>query len=464
MLSKADNMAFVVFSQKRMRYDIKERKRNCMEHGTMPLESVANLVANYSTLSYRFMAQRIDGAFQGARLILGAPPASWKNYAYDTVLFLAGSETGTVISDWLSKGEVTLQDQRYQLPPLQTTATFDRRPSHTSYGLFTILKPYTFYRISFNNAVSGVERLLADENAPFFLTLQEAERGLLYDRESTNILTANDQLPERGIALYLEHDEAWLENVHFSSSALKITLDGTNVSGIRLKVTGTGVQDYDDYPGERTISLSAPDGPPDIIKIAVVRGNTWLDYFYDDRRSRYNPFAPKHTNVVFDYQEPGEEIVQLIESGEGRTIEFKGEESDDTSKWLKTFVAFANTDGGHILFGVSDEGQVIGLQKEIAKHGSIEKFRDGLTSAIANMVTPIPYYEILPPVKIAENIVLALKVTTDAQPHSFYFKKAHIFYIRRDATTRAANNFEVQELVRLKDAMKMPQVQSIMGN
>jgi hypothetical protein len=47
---------------------------------------------------------------------------------------------------------------------------------------------------------------------------------LLYDRESTNIRSANDQLPERGIALYLEQDEAWLEHIYFSPSVLRITL------------------------------------------------------------------------------------------------------------------------------------------------------------------------------------------------------------------------------------------------
>ncbi len=434
---------------------------NRVDSGTTDLSNVGTFVANIPSLSYRFMAQSIDGAFQGVRLILGAPPAPWSRYTYDTVLFRAGSETGRVISEWLSKGEVTLHDQRYPLPPLQTSAIFERRPSHTSYGLFTILKPYTFYRMGFNTAVSSAERVLAAEDAPFFLTLQEAERSLLYDRESTNILTTNDQLPERGIALYLEQDEAWLEHIHFSSSTLNITLDGTDLSGVRLKVTGTGVQGYDDYPVERTVSLSAPDGPPDIIKIALLKGNTWLDYFYDDRRSRYNAFIPRHTNVVFDYQEPGEEIVRLIESGEGKTIEFKSEESGDAAKWTKTVVAFANTDGGYILFGVSDEGRVVGLRKELAKHGgSLDKFRDGLTSTIVNTITPVPPYEFLPPVKIEGRDVLAIKVISDDQAHSLLFEKAHHFYIRRDATTRDANNFEIQELVRLKDMRKGTKPQS----
>lgn len=302
--------------------------------------------------------------------------------------------------------------------------------------------------------------MLAAEDAPFFLTVQEAERTLLYDRDSTNLLNANDQLPELGVALYLEQSEAWLESIHFSSSALKITLDGTNLSGVRLKVTGTGVQDYDDYPAEKTISLSAPDGPPDIVKIALLKGHTWLDYFYDDSRSRYYPLIPRHTNVVFDYQEPGEEIVRMIESGEGRTIEFKGEESDDKDKWKKTVVAFANTEGGNILFGVSNDGKVVGLGRELAKHGSLEHFKDGLTDAISNTITPVPQYEILPPVKIEGKDVLVVKVISDEQTHSLFIDKAHVFYIRRDATTRAANNFEVQELVRLKDQRKGLKTQS----
>src|SRR5260370_32769245 len=126
-----------------------------------------------------------------------------------------------------------------------------------------------------------------------------------------------------------------------------------------------------------------------------------------------------------------------------------------------TFVAFANSDGGYILFGVSDEGRVVGLSKELAKHhGSLEKFRDGLTSTIVNIVTPVPQYEFLPPIKIDGKDVLAIKVSSDDQAHSLLFEKAHHFYIRRDATTRDANNFEIQELVRLKDTRKWLKPQS----
>lgn len=420
-----------------------------MDNGTIDLPGLEKLVANYSSLTYRIEAQWFEEKFQITRLILGAPPASWDSYTYDKVIFRAGSETGTVISTWLAEKKVLLQDQCYALP-VQSSASFQRCPSHTSYGgFFTISKPYTFYLVNSNNTISQ-SGVLAAEDAPFFLSQQEAELSLLYDRD----LTANDQLPSAGITLYLEQDAAWLEHIHFSSSALRITLGGTNLSDVKLQVTGTGVQNYDDYPAETTVSLSAPDGPPDIVKIALLKGNTWLDYFYDDRRHRYYPFVPRHTNVVFDYQEPGEEIVRLMELGEGKTIEFKEAESDDKDKWKKTVVAFANTEGGYILFGVNNDGQVVGLNKDLAKHRTLEHFKDGLSDAISNTITPVPLFEFLSPVKIEGKDVLAIKVISDDQAHSLFFEKAHHFYIRRDATTRDANNFEIQELIRQKDMRK----------
>src|SRR5260370_24103791 len=107
---------------------------NGMENGTTALSNVAKLVENCPSLTYRFAAHYIDRGnddkgFQGARLILGGPPASWSRYTYDTVLFFAGSESGRAISEWLSQGQVTLDDQQYHLP-LQTEANFVRRPSH----------------------------------------------------------------------------------------------------------------------------------------------------------------------------------------------------------------------------------------------------------------------------------------------------------------------------------------------
>jgi predicted HTH transcriptional regulator len=56
-------------------------------------------------------------------------------------------------------------------------------------------------------------------------------------------------------------------------------------------------------------------------------------------------------------------IKQLIEGGESQTLDFKFEISD-SRKIARTFVSFANTDGGTLLVGVKDNGAIAGVRSE----------------------------------------------------------------------------------------------------
>jgi predicted HTH transcriptional regulator len=55
------------------------------------------------------------------------------------------------------------------------------------------------------------------------------------------------------------------------------------------------------------------------------------------------------------------DVLRLISQGEGQQLEFKRSLAElDTA--TRTVVAFANTDGGVILFGVRDSGEIIGVE------------------------------------------------------------------------------------------------------
>ena len=56
-------------------------------------------------------------------------------------------------------------------------------------------------------------------------------------------------------------------------------------------------------------------------------------------------------------------IEALIEQGEHQQLDFKFEVSD-SKKIARTLSAFANTDGGRLLIGVKDNGNISGVRSE----------------------------------------------------------------------------------------------------
>ena len=60
-------------------------------------------------------------------------------------------------------------------------------------------------------------------------------------------------------------------------------------------------------------------------------------------------------------------IHKLITQGEHQQLDFKFEIAD-SRKIAKTFVAFANTDGGKLLIGVKDNGNIAGVRSEEEKY------------------------------------------------------------------------------------------------
>src|SRR5260221_14238869 len=65
------------------------------------------------------------------------------------------------------------------------------------------------------------------------------------------------------------------------------------------------------------------------------------------------------------------DVNRLIEEGEGFGIEFKRRISS-AEKIARTIISFANTKGGTILFGVDDDGSIVGVESEKSEIELIE--------------------------------------------------------------------------------------------
>lgn len=424
-------------------------------HTTNKIE-LAKYLGFLDRIYYRFMAERINGEFQVTRLIVG-PRAPWKEYEYSDVIFIAGAEHGQKVGDWLLSGKITTwYNKSFPIMALREQVDSNRHPSHSQAGLHILAKPFTMYRVPFVDAVPGQDHEYTSIGAPFFLSRWEAERHLLYDiaEDATNSLA---QMPEPAVYVYIEHPDAWLEKIHFSLTALELHLDGKLLIGAKLKVVGSGIQDYDDYPTEKIVTIPLPNGRPDYLKIALIKDGTWLDYYIDNKNYRSNPLNPSRSNVTFAEPETKDKIVELIDRGEGKTIEFKADISLSSQKlkWLKTIAAFANGEGGSLILGISDEeGSVTGINGMLQKYqNSISKLRDAITLAISDNIDPVPDYDFLD-AHIDNHDILVINVHTHMTKCFAIYQNQDVptYYIRRGATTRVAGNSEVQELIRLKSS------------
>ncbi|MBR4172716.1 MAG: putative DNA binding domain-containing protein [Kiritimatiellae bacterium] len=128
--------------------------------------------------------------------------------------------------------------------------------------------------------------------------------------------------------------------------------------------------------------------------------------------------------------------------GENVRVEFKKELPKRHERFLKDVIAFANTSGGKILVGISDDGQVTGI-------GNLSPFRlsDTISNMIADSCTPQINTEIF--AKTLEGkTVLEIEVFP-GRYRPYYLQtsgKRTSCYIRVNGTSRPADERKIREL------------------
>lgn len=105
-------------------------------------------------------------------------------------------------------------------------------------------------------------------------------------------------------------------------------------------------------------------------------------------------FGDALKNFLFDqYLRGHRSAEELIQRGESKTLEFKStlrwslseERQDDkgvTHAVLKTIAAFLNTEGGDLLIGVSDDGSIVGIERDQLEND--DKFMRHLSQMVRN--------------------------------------------------------------------------------
>jgi len=133
-----------------------------------------------------------------------------------------------------------------------------------------------------------------------------------------------------------------------------------------------------------------------------------------------------------------------IKNGESASLEFKEFLPEQSIKYTKTAVAFANGSGGRIVFGVkNDTCEIVGIPRN-----SVFTDMDAVTNAICDSCEP----KIVPGVSLQEidgKTLIVVEIEAGMQ-RPYYIKSQGIqqgTYFRAGATTRQVEPYMLQELI-----------------
>jgi len=132
-------------------------------------------------------------------------------------------------------------------------------------------------------------------------------------------------------------------------------------------------------------------------------------------------------------------VKELIRAGEGPRVEFKSSLPPDEHRFLDSVIAFANTNGGTVLIGVGDNGEVLGIKEKT------EDIHMTITNWVSEKCDPPPQIS-LGEVELDGKRVIVLDISQGADKPYQDIDKG--FFVRRGASNRQAKRSEIDAMFR----------------
>lgn len=134
-------------------------------------------------------------------------------------------------------------------------------------------------------------------------------------------------------------------------------------------------------------------------------------------------------------------LKKLVSAGEGEMLEFK-QKASFPDKIVREMVAFANTKGGSLLVGVTDNGELCGLKYPLEDSFVIKK-------AIRHYIRPWLYYrETIIPISNKRSLLIYEIPQSTRRPHTMVYNRRKRISFVRVADRSIQASYEVREIVR----------------
>ncbi len=270
---------------------------------------------------------------------------------------------------------------------------------------------------------------------PYFPTLQDAEAYFLFDTFLEGMNQSRKQ-----VQIIIDDNRAKFKRIIITNLGLKISLEGNKLSCCELKLFGKhpGFTDIRSVSGSDEIEIPLETLPTEL-SILLSIGNETIDKRYvSDTPSYYAP--TEGITIERDEQTSLEGILML--RGENQYIDFKQEYTD---KILSTICAFANSEGGSVYVGITDEGEIIGIKEKW------DRLRLRVENAMSARMRGHVKVNYLPYTMSTDEDKTVLEIRVEEandKPIAIRDGEKEKYYLRRDGTNRIIRRDDWAYLIR----------------
>jgi hypothetical protein len=424
-----------------------------VDYGQSDVTQLGQLIDGQRAFVRVCLGRAAEGwALRRAEAVAGADLPRWSpaQWHYQDFVFAADWVSAQTLTSWFQTGDpgsLTLGGWRATVPTVQQLVSFQREPSRARHDSAPLPWPACNYDV--HAAAGGVQQVggqgfLVGDDCPSFPSFETAYRAFFTGKFS---MTGTGNVPSDLARIRVLQQDAWLRRIKVGATHIDVQVAGTARDGTRVELNSSTLQvgKRVGKTGRTRIPLLA--GLPDDAWLYLSRDRQWLDY-----RALGLDVAgwadPAQRGIEIERtDDPATEIGALLSVGEGPRTEYKRQlpdrSTDSKRKVLKTVAAFANEDGGNIIFGMDpDEMTLVGVDQDP------KDIRDRLGQLIrGNVVPPDPEYDVQS-IRIKGKLIVVLEVRASAGgPYGLQFQDKPVeFYVRRGGSTYAATQSEVRAL------------------
>lgn len=315
-----------------------------------------------------------------------------------------------------------------------------RKPSLALYDELALSWPSVTYTISMSNQGSAFPPggyLVGEGDTPSFPSFGAAYNAFYHG----NFVVSGTNNPQLGqVSMRFIDGRARIGRIRIRPTSLEVWVGGRALQGACLELNGAEYRTSVELSKAGRVSSPLPTGLPSDAWLWLKEETEWRDF----RALSWEGSRIRNVETELP-RDPIAELSLLAAQGEGPHLEYKEklpDGRDEKRNVFKTVVAFANGDGGILLFGVGDGGELRGITDRLPEG------RRRLNDLLRDLVDPSPQVHIEAHQLDGKKILVLEVLSGGGVLHALTLdQNKPEYYVRRDGTTFYARPEELAAVV-----------------